>query len=196
MRKETFSPKSFNTFLYVIIAVIVIAILVFSAYFVLAINDLSKELSKNKYLSINNNAKIEALAKLEHYFHGSNEEKEKVTIYLPGTKDVSVLLSDLERMASTNGLVFNSYQTINDKKATLSKDKAAQDIQIQRENDYQFMAFMIELEGPYQSINEMVKQIENYERLVEVTSIKYTNLLIEGSETIRAELNINAYLKS
>lgn len=194
MTKERLTPKSFNLLLHILIVVVLIVIAAFSLYFVLDINRLSQEVAKNKYLAMNNNLKIETLAELEHNFYGTKEEKERINAYLPTSKDVSILLSDLENMARNNNLVFNSYQVINDRKATLSKDKA-QDVQIQKKDDYYFLSFMIKLEGSYDSTTKMIQEMESYERLVEVSAIKYTKKFELGTDYIEAELNLNAYLK-
>lgn len=194
MNRERLTPKSFNLLLYVLITVVIVVIVAFSLYFVLDINRLSKEVAKNKYLAMNNNLKIETLAELDHNFYGTKSEKERINAYLPTSKDVSVLLSDLERMARSNNLVFSSYQVINDRKAILSKDKA-QDVQIQKKDNYYFLSFMIKLDGSYNSITKMIQEMESYERLIEVSAIKYTKKFEAGTDYIEAEINLNAYLK-
>lgn len=194
--KEThnMNAKSFNKFLYISICMIAFITLILSGYLVFLLNKMSAEASKNKYIAMKNNEKIEALAKLETDFKSITEDQDRLESYLPDQKDVSRILKDLESMAGENGLSFNSYQ-INLKNSNSKTKEKADDSQTIKVGDYLVFPFQVVLRGSYVKIDTMMRDMEGYERLIEVKEVKYAKDTTIPGDNVEAILTVNAYLK-
>lgn len=195
---HSLDAKSFNKMLYIFLGIVLLLTLSFSVFLIIFLNNLSIEISKNKFISINNNKKIEALSKLQNDYKSMSKESDKLDEYLPDKKEVSSILRDLEAMAAKDGLTFGSYQvggsTVVQTKGT-SKIKS-DDVQIQNLGDYSVFSFQMVLTGSYANVDAMIKDIENYSRLTEVKDVKYNkNTTVAGGDAIEATLQVNAYLK-
>ncbi len=195
MSKISLDAKSFNKILYGLIAGIIALTIAISAYFVVALNSLSKEVAKKKYTAENNNKKIEALVQLDDQYKQFYPEVNQVESYLPEKKEVSNLLRDLESMAQKNGLDFNSYQVGNGQITTVSSKSKTGDLQLNQSNGYTVFPFQIILKGSYAQVDTMIKAIEGYNRLTEIMGIKYNKDYNVPGDAINANLTINAYLK-
>jgi len=194
MRKtDSMDAISFNKLLYVICAVIVVVTIAVSAYFVLSLDAKSKEMSMNKYISSTNNKKIEALATLEAKYHSMNDIEQRLGEYLPQGKETSELIRGLESLAVEQGIGFKAY-TVDDNKTT-NATVANGDIQVKKIDNYYVLPIKIELDGSFVKINEMMKSIEGYNRLIEVKQVDYEKSMDTRSDDVTASLKLNVYLK-
>ncbi len=196
MKKNVLDARSFNKLLFALLAVIIVLTLAVSVYLGITLNNLSKQVSNNKYLAENNSRQIQVLAKLDDDYRNFSMEANEIEHYLPNNKEVSDLLKDLETMASKEDLNFSSYQAGNGQNQPVSLKGSTQDLQVKKVNGYMVFPFQITLKGSFARVDNMIKQIESYNRLVEIQSVKYTkdqtNVL---GDAIKANLTINAYLK-
>ena len=196
MKKNVLDARSFNKLLFALLAVIIVLTLAVSVYLGITLNNLSKQVSNNKYLAENNSRQIQVLAKLDDDYGNFSMEANEIEHYLPNNKEVSDLLKDLETMASKEDLNFSSYQAGNGQNQPVSLKGSTQDLQVKKVNGYMVFPFQITLKGSFARVDNMIKQIESYNRLVEIQSVKYTkdqtNVL---GDAIKANLTINAYLK-
>ncbi len=195
MSKNALDAKSFNKILSGVIGAIAFLTLVAGIYFVINLNNLSKEVSKNKYLAENNSKKIEALTQLDSDYKQFSTEADQIESYLPDKKDVSSLLRDLEAMAGRNGLNFSSYQVGSGQSNTVSSKSKSGDLQLQKGSGYMIFPFQIVLKGSYAKVDDMMKQIEGYNRLVEIKGVKYSKDYTSPGDAVEADLTLNAYLK-
>lgn len=196
------NAKSFNKALYMIIGMLLIAMVAVSAYFIMILDKTSKELSDNKYISLNSNKKIEVLAKLKDDYRSVTYEKESIEKYVPEGKEISEILKDLEQMAAKNSLSFSSYKIDSMKSATTtgsSSNSSVEDNQIRKADDYYKIPFSIELSGSFSMIGKMISEIEGHNRLLEIEKISYTQdtggTSAQSGDIIKATFLINAYLR-
>ncbi|MDO8507846.1 MAG: type 4a pilus biogenesis protein PilO [bacterium] len=190
------NAKSFHKMLYMFLGGVVCVTLLASAYLIFALNNVSREVSKNKYISMNNNKKIEALAGLEGSLRDMSLEESKLEQYLPEEKEVSKILKDIEGMATKNLLSFSAYQVggSQSKSASSSKDKP-DGSQTQKADGYNIFPFQVTLHGSYAGVNSVLKDMENYGRLVEIRDVKYSKDITVSGDVVDAVLQVNAYLK-
>lgn len=197
--KQGMGAKKFNKVLYIVLGIIVFVTLTASAYLVIALNKISLETSKNKYISIENNSKIEALAKLEDSLRDISFEEANVSQYLPDDKEVSQILRDLEGMATKSSLAFSAYQVgagSSKSVAVPAKDKEKSDIsQTEKSGDFYILPFKVTLTGSYSGVNAMLMEVEEYNRLIEVKEVKYSKEPTAGGDIVETTLQVNAYLK-
>lgn len=197
--KQGMGAKKFNKVLYIFLGIIVFITLLSSAYLAIVINNISLETSKNKYISIENNTKVETLAKLEDSLRDMSYEESRIAQYLPDDKEVSQILKDLEIMAGKNSLDFSIYKvgSVQSKNVAVpAKNKEKTDIsQTEKSGDFYVFPFNITLTGSYSGVNAMIMEIEEYNRLVEVKEIKYSKEPTASGDVIDAVLQVNAYLK-
>jgi len=192
MKKNNFSAKSFNKLLYITLCAVIGVTLVANIYLILMLNTKSLEVSKNKYISKQNNKRIVALAGLEGSLTEMSLEDGRLEEYLPAEKEVSQILKDMEAMAVKNGLTFDAYQVGNKN----SKSKAKPDgTQIEKSDGYNIFPFQLTLTGSYNSVDSAMKEMEGYKRLIEVKDVKYSKSTKTPGDVISAVLQVNAYLK-
>ncbi len=190
--------KSFNKLLYISFGVVIFLTLGISAFLVYFLNNLSEQISKNKYTSINNNKKVEALTNLEKDYKSMKSESDMLDAYLPEQKEVSSILKDLENMAGKNGLSFSSYQvggTVTKTTNTTTAKVNTGDVQIQNIGGNTVFPFKIVVKGSFAKIDAMIKDIEAYSRLTEIKEIKYNKDTTAPGDIVEASLTVNAYLK-
>lgn len=185
-----------------IIVALIIGIVAISTYFIMILDKTSKELSDNKYISLNNNKKIEALSKLKDDYRSITYEKESIEKYVPEEKETSEILKDIEQMAVRNSLSFASYKvetTRSGKTTSSSGSSATEDSQIKKTDDYYKIPFNIELSGSFSMIDKMISEMEGHDRLLVIEKISYTQLnegaSVQTGDTIKATFLINAYLR-
>ncbi|RJO61875.1 hypothetical protein C4544_01640 [candidate division WS5 bacterium] len=198
MAKQGMTSKSLNKLLYMISGGILALTLGIGIYFGIILTNMSSEVSKNKYIAINNEKKIEALSQLKIDYKKIGSEKDSVDSYVPNDKKVSAILRDLERMAGLNSLTFSAFKAQEDKgKSSKDANVKVEDIQIKKEGEYYIFPFQLELKGSYSGINSMMIDMEKFDRLIDVKTISYekneddTTL---STDIITATLAINVYL--
>lgn len=200
MKNKGMNAKKFNKVLYTVLGAVVVVTLSISTYLAIAVDALSRETSKNKYISIKNNSKVEALAKLEDSLRDMSSEEAKVSGYLPNDKEVAQILKDLEAMATRSSLTFNVYEVGKSGSKSVAvpatKEKEKSDIsQTEKSGDFYILPLKLTLTGSYMGVSAMLKEIEDYSRLTEVKEIKYSKDPTAGGDIIEATLQVNTYLK-
>jgi len=198
-KKHNLAAKRFNKILIIIIGLLFIFTILLSVSLVYFLDRMSKETSKNKLISVNNNEKIETLIELQNEMKGVKGVEEQVSKYIPEDKEISGLLKDLEILSNTNGLSFTAYTTdSNQVKAATSKDTPNQDAQLVKVDNYYAIPFQIELGGSFTKVDDMIMAIESYDRLLEIQSISYKspkNPSEQVGDNTIATLKINAFKK-
>lgn len=199
-KQNGLDAKTFNKVLYVFVFFVIALVILMSVYSTLILSKMSKELSNNKFIALNNNEKIGALIKLKEDYENVSYERERLESYIPEEKEASSIVKSLETLAQKNALSFTVYKIdpAKNKKATDTKNDT-DDPQIKKGDDYNIFAFEIELKGSYSMVDKMIGEMEGHDRLLEIKKIAYTpqdkdNLLASG-DGMTALLQVNAYLR-
>ncbi len=192
MKIKGLNSRSLLWVLYGFLGFIVLLTLAAGVFLTFKVNKLSLEVAKNRYLSINNNRKIEALANLQKDLKEMSDEKKLLDNYLPKDKEVSSILKDFEILSGVNGLNFNIF-TAGGGSATITY-KPSND-QTQKSGDYYVFPFQMTVDGSFTRIDLLMRGMEGYKRLVEIKSIKYTKDVNAPGDATEAVLQVNAYLK-
>ena len=197
-KQQGLTAKSFNKLLYIISGCLLAVTIAVGVYFGISLEKTSKEVSKNKYIAINNGKKIEALAKLSTDYNAIDEEKRLIDIYIPKDKEVSLILSDLEQMATINSLSLVVYKTVEEKGKSPSKNTLnTEDVQLKKKDGYYIFPFQLELKGSFAGVTSMLMDMEDFDRLIDIRAISYEK---DGDEAlittdiVKATLAVNIYL--
>jgi Tfp pilus assembly protein PilO len=114
---------------------------------------------------------------------------------LPPEKDASKLISDLSALTTKSGLSFNSIRS----DATKSAKKTNPDpslLQTQSGKNGREMPIVIDVRGSYGNFINFIKSLENYQRLINVTSIEIKKSTDgDAADAINATLKLTVYLK-
>jgi len=114
---------------------------------------------------------------------------------LPPEKDASKLISDLSALTTKSGLSFNSIRS----DATKSAKKKNPDpslLQTQAGKNGREMPIVIDVRGSYGNFINFIKSLENYQRLINVTSIEIKKSTDgDAVDAINATLKLTVYLK-
>lgn len=193
--KKGMNAKSFNKVLYVIIGIVVSTTLVISAYLVFILNKTSQEVSKNKYVSISNNTKVEALAELEKSLKDLSSEESKINSFMPDEKEVSQILKDWEIMAVSKGLSWTVMKVGDEQAKSSTPNKKQDESQTVKSGDFYIFPYQITLRGSFDKVDIMIRDIEEYKRLAEIKEVKYTKDPAIPGDFVEAVLQVNAYLR-
>lgn len=121
---------------------------------------------------------------------------ERINAALPEDKNSSALVADLNALANQNGLKLTSIQSVTfGKKVVKTADPSL--LQTIKGKYTHEIPMEIKVEGSFSGLNNFIKSVENYQRLVSISSIEIGKITKENSPTdnIEAKLKITAYLK-
>lgn len=114
---------------------------------------------------------------------------------LPSDKESSKLIADIDTLSKNSGLKLTQVQSATSgKKATVEDPSLLQTVK----GNYGYeIPLEIKVEGGFTNFTGFVKQLENYQRLLNITSFEITKPTGEEeiSDNIEAKLKITAYLK-
>ncbi len=195
-KNKSLAAKRFNRILIVTISLLFILTVVLSVSLVFFLDKMSKETSKNKHISLNNNKKIETLIELQNEMKNVRGVEEQVDKYIPEDKEISQILKDLEAISNANGLTFTAFTA--DSGQARTGAKSVEDAQLKKIDDYYAIPFQVELVGSFAKVDNMIMAIESYDRLLQVESISYKqpkDSAVQIGDNTAATLKINAFKK-
>lgn len=140
--------------------------------------------------------KQSSLAKLEGRYKDIEENIPQINNTLPDKKEASKLLADLDSLAKESGLRLTMVQAVSaNKKQTASDDPSL--LQTIKGKNSLELPLQLKLEGGFSGFSSFVKRIENYQRLINISSIDIKRASKEDNKTdqIEADLKVTAYLK-
>lgn len=197
--KKPLTAKKLNRIIFVIMSILAVLILIMSVYFVFSLDKKSRELAKSRYILSSNNKKIESLAKLQEQYKRMGYLEERVGKYLPDNKDVTRLLKDIENMAGKHSLDFSLYQASGAKnKKAVASINGIEDVQIEKVNDYYALPIQLEIIGDFEKVNSLMEDLEKYDRLVQIQSVKYEKVINPKdlkTGKVKASFKLSVYLK-
>lgn len=112
---------------------------------------------------------------------------------LPDKKDSSKLMADLDSLAADSGLKL----TLLSSDSTASKKTSSQPELLQTISG-QFgyeLPLNVNVQGSFGSLQTFIKKVENYQRLINITSVEISQDQQKPSDLIQAKLKITAYIK-
>lgn len=133
---------------------------------------------------------------LEKRYEQIKPEIEKINRAVPDKKDASVLVADINSIANQNGLKLTLIQSASYGKKTQSTDDPGLLQTIKGKNSYE-MPIEIKVEGSFTGLAGFVRNLENYQRIINISAIEVNKLVNEKSPTnsVEAKIKLTAYLK-
>lgn len=156
--------------------------------------NMSTSLKEQEYYGEMLAEKEKILSTLKIRYEAIKDDLVLIKNTLPEEKEASELISDLNAISKKSDLIFTSVKA----DTTDSKRKNDDPSLLQtKKSTYGYeMPLIIEVKGPYNNFVSFVKSIENYQRLINITSIDLKRSS-NGStnDEIEATLKITVYLK-
>jgi Tfp pilus assembly protein PilO len=189
--------KKFYLFMSVLFAASAVLILAINAFvYIKLLNSKNNILYQTEYLEMLDK-KQDKLATLGAQFEEVQRNADIINETLPPEKDASKLISDLNSITTKSGLSFNSIRS-DTTKASKNKTKTPDPslLQTQAGKNGREMPIIIDVQGSYGNFVKFIKSLENYQRLINVTSIEIKKSSDESSaDAINATLKLTVYLK-
>jgi Tfp pilus assembly protein PilO len=187
--------KRFYLFMSVIFGTSAFLMLAISAFsYINLLNTKNSILYQSEYLDMLDK-KQEKLRVLGSEFEEVQLSANIINETLPPEKDASKLISDLSALTTKSGLSFNSIRS----DATKSAKKTNPDpslLQTQSGKNGREMPIVIDVRGSYGNFINFIKSLENYQRLINVTSIEIKKSTDgDAADAINATLKLTVYLK-
>ena len=186
-------------FFYIITAIFIlltICTLGLEVWSYLKISDNQSNLAEQTYRSTKISEKESILSTLSSNYSKFEKDSAIVTTALPDQKDASKLISDLDALAKESGLKLTGIQSSNfNKKVGTTSDKSLLQT-IKGKNGYE-LPLELKVSGSYENFVTFVKRLENYQRLVNISSIEIAKSTEVGAapDAINVKLTLTAYLK-
>lgn len=181
------------TILFIILAMIIFILIIFSY---LKISIIQSSLAEQNLRIDSLTEKEQILSGLEKRYGDIEKDIPKINTALPDKKETSQLLSDLDLLANESGLKLTLLKSSSfGKKPTAQTDQSL--LQTTKGKYGYEMPLEIKLDGSFVSFSTFIQKLENYQRLVNVSSVEITKPtdIQDFSDTIEAKLKITAYLK-
>ena len=188
--------RKFYIFITTCFVLIAIATLGLEIWSFLKITDSQSSLAEESYRSGKISEKESILSLLSANYNKFEKDATIVTTALPDQKDASKLISDLDALAKELGLKLTGIQSNNfDKKAGTSADKSLLQT-VKGANGYE-LPLQLKVAGPYENFVTFVKRLENYQRLVNISSIEIAKSTEAEAapDAINVTFTLTAYLK-
>lgn len=135
------------------------------------------------------------LSKLEKNYTSLKPDIERINIALPDQKESSKLMADLDTLAKSAGVKLTLLQSTTTSKKMTSEDPSLLQT-VKGKNGYE-IPLELKIEGGFTNFTGFIKQLENYQRLLNVTSLEISKPTETDvvSDNIEAKLKVTAYLK-
>jgi Tfp pilus assembly protein PilO len=193
--------KRLRTFYFIITTLFLVTTLLFLALGVsgyLWLSGLSGNIADQSYRINKISEREEILKNLETKYQKVEPDIEAINMALPDQKEVSKLLSDLDTMAKSSNLKLKTLESSNPANAKNQKS-ASGDLSllqtVKGANGYE-IPLNIKVEGGFSNFTGFLKGLENYQRLINITTIEITKPPnTESNDNIEATIKITAYLK-
>lgn len=190
--------KRLKTFYYVMMglyALFGLGFLAAGVYGFLTLSNIQSSITEQRYRLDIISERYNILAGLEKKYADIEPDIQKINTALPDQKEASKLVSDLDSLAKSSGLKLTLIQS-----ATTGKKPTSDDLSLLQtvsgKNAYE-LPLELKVEGGFTNFTGFVKQIENYQRLMNITSLEISKPTEGGSvsDNIEAKLKVTAYLK-
>lgn len=135
------------------------------------------------------------LSTLDERYKALKPDIALINIALPDEKESSKLIADIDTLAKNSGLKLTVVQSAIAGKKSGSPDQSL--LQTIKGNYGYEIPLEISVEGGFTNFTGFIKKLENYQRLLNISSLEITKPTEEGttSDNIEARLKITAYLK-
>lgn len=189
--------KAFYFVISGIYALFALSFLAVGAASYLFLSNIQSGMKEQEYRLQVTSEKKEALASLEKRYGELGEDIERINLALPDQKNSSRLLADLDTLTKRSKLKLTMIQsTVSSKKGATVNDPSL--LQTVKGNYGYEIPLAIRVEGGFSNFNGFVKKLENYQRLLNVTSIEISKPTDKNSskgDNIEAKIDLTAYLK-
>lgn len=179
--------------LLILSVVLVLGIEIFSLF---SLSSVQGNLSEAKYRDKKLTEKNSNLETLKIRYEEIKEDIPRINTALPGEKEASKLLSDLDTLTAESGLRMTLLQSTSfGKKTVVSADKSL--LQTVKGAFGYEMPLEVKVEGSYGGFLSFLSRLENYQRMVNVTGVEINKIEETGAapDLIEVKLKLKAYLK-
>lgn len=173
--------------------IVILGIEVFSLF---SLSSLQGNLAETRYRDEKLAEKNSNLENLKVRYQGIEEDIPRINTALPGEKEASKLLSDLDTLSAESGLKMTQLQSTSfGKKTVVSTDKSL--LQTVKGAFGYEMPLEVKVEGSYSGFLTFLDRLENYQRMVNVTGVEINKIddLGAAADSIEVKLKLKAYLK-
>jgi Tfp pilus assembly protein PilO len=186
---------TFYIFLLSSFALVSVAFLSLGIFGYLTLSNIQGSITEQKYRLDILSKRYDILSSLEKKYTLVEPDIAKINTALPDQKDASKLVSDLDTLAKGAGLKLTMIQSATAGKKATSEDQSL--LQTVKGTYGYELPLEIKVEGAFTAYTGFVKQLENYQRLMNITSMEITKPtgMDAGGDYIEAKLKIMAYLK-
>lgn len=181
------------TILFVILTILIFSLNIFSY---LKISTIQSSLAEQKLRLDSLTEKEQILNGLDKRYRDIEKDIPKINTALPDKKEASQLLSDLDLLSNESGLKLTLLKSSSvGKKPTTPADQSL--LQTNKGKYGYEMPLDIKIDGSFNNFNTFIQKLENYQRLVNISSVEITKPtdVQDFSDNIEAKLKITAYLK-
>lgn len=188
--------KKFYLIISIFFTLLGLIFLTIGAFGYLKLSDLHSQLKENEYRINRITEREEILLGLKSRYAEVEKDTAKISIALPDQKESSKLLSDLDSLANQSGLKLIAVQSSSSGKKVVSQSDLSLLQTFKGKYSYE-IPLEIRIEGSYNNFPVFVKNLENYQRLININSIDISKPLQENNtgDIIEARLKLTAYLK-
>lgn len=188
--------KNFYLFITVIFCLLFLIVIGIQIFGFIALLNIQSSLAENNFRIEKTTEADKNLSSLKTKFKDIQDDIPRINIALPNQKDSSALISDLDSLAQSSGLKFTMLQTNTVGKKDTSQGDLSLLQTVKGKYGYE-MPIEIKVEGSFVSFADFISRLENYQRLVNITSINIAKTSVTGEMTdkIEAKIKLTAYLK-
>jgi Tfp pilus assembly protein PilO len=188
--------QKFYTILAVVFGLLCVIILSIEIFGFLNLSTMQSSFSETEYRLSKLTDQTAILTTISRDYQKALKYQEYIDIALPDQKEVSNLVSDLDSLSSSSGLKLTVVEYNNFGKAQGTTKDLSLLQTVRGKNSYE-LPLSIEVTGPYNSFVSFIQRLENYQRLVNISSVDIEKSQEKDAppDKIDVKINLTAYLK-
>lgn len=188
--------KRYYIFVSSLIAFLAIVAIGYSGLAFLTLSQKQAAIAEKKYYTEKLSEKEQILAELERRYKQIEPDLPLIDNALPGEKDSSKLLADLDALARSANLRMTFLEPGS---VGSSKQKSSTDLSllqtVKGPLGYE-IPLELRVKGSYRNFQDFIRKMENYQRLINIESVEIIKQEDQAApDYVEAIINIRAYLK-
>jgi Tfp pilus assembly protein PilO len=189
-------PKRFYITMLTIFIIFSVATVGFEIWSSVSNLNIKSMINEAEYNLTEQTEETSRLEQMSANYNKAIQYEKYVNTALPDQKDASALISDLNSLAASSGLkliLVQSNSVVKTKTTTANPSK----LQTVRGKYSYELPLSLEVVGPYNGYIDFAQKLENYQRLVNITTIDIEKSQDKDvpADQINVKFNLTAYLK-